>query len=367
MSNYHDDESTPAVCDSCLGSNQYVEMKRQKNGAECKICSTPFTVFKWNSEKGKNLNSTVSLKKTVICLTCARSKNCCQSCLLDLTFGIDLNTRDNLLKLAKFNDVNKNKNKNGIQNIDDVVTNAKNLTSRLYNSRQLKERFSNTEISHLIDNEDSKLKLENNLQSLINKNNNNNKLELNTKQKIKQNFNSNNSSISNKELLSLIKSLPFNGNLQYIPKNNLIKSLFFFGNPSNLSIYQIKDYFINLSSEFDKSSISSLFTENTGKFGFIEFTNRKITEKIASIIYNSQIKISSNDSYKYPCLIIIDKHPLRICWAIQSTMTSKDFSNDQLLKISTIVDKQLIKLSKYDTESNKKSNLINSNSKISKN
>lgn len=324
----HHDDSTPAVCDTCLGDNPYVEMKRLVNGAECKICSSPFTVFKWNSKKGTGNNSTANLKKTVICLTCARSKNCCQSCLLDLTFGIDLKTRDNLLKLAKIDNPNQ-----------DIVTNAKNLTSRLYNSRQLKEKFSNDEIHHLADNDDLKSKLETNLQKLVD---NNNKEK---KDKIKPS----NGSISNKELLNLIKSLPFNGNLHFIPKNKMIKSFFFFGNNSSLSMFEIRDYFINLSSEFDKYSIDSLFTESTGKFGFVEFQSRSIAEKIAKLLSNSK---------NSPSLIIINNNPIRLCWATSAKMTSSNFSNDELNKIALIVNKQLIKLSKTDSAN------TNSNTKL---
>ncbi|KAK4058642.1 Pre-mRNA-splicing factor slt11 [Microbotryomycetes sp. JL221] len=62
-------------------------MSKQPLGAECKICTRPFTTFRWNPGQGR-------FKKTEICQTCARAKNCCQTCLLDLQFGLPTQVRD---------------------------------------------------------------------------------------------------------------------------------------------------------------------------------------------------------------------------------------------------------------------------------
>ncbi len=54
----------------------------EKFGAQCKVCNRPFTTFRWCP------GVKMRYKKTEICQTCARAKNICQTCLLDLQYGL---------------------------------------------------------------------------------------------------------------------------------------------------------------------------------------------------------------------------------------------------------------------------------------
>jgi len=85
----------PILCQTCLGDNPYIRMTKEKFGKECKICTRPFTIFRWCP------GSKMRFKKTEVCQTCAKMKNVCQTCMLDLEYGLPVQVRDHALKMAE--------------------------------------------------------------------------------------------------------------------------------------------------------------------------------------------------------------------------------------------------------------------------
>eukprot|EP01039_Chlorochromonas_danica_P001077 gene1077-1167_t len=81
----------PTLCEACLGENPYVRMLVDRYGASCKMCQRPFTIFKWRPGRGEGY------RKTEVCQTCAKVKNLCQTCLLDLQLGLPSQLRDAVL------------------------------------------------------------------------------------------------------------------------------------------------------------------------------------------------------------------------------------------------------------------------------
>jgi len=66
-------------------------MIQSQSDKECKICSRPYTVFRW--QPGRNAR----FKSTIVCQTCAKLKNVCQTCLFDLEYGLPVQVRDRFL------------------------------------------------------------------------------------------------------------------------------------------------------------------------------------------------------------------------------------------------------------------------------
>ena len=145
----------PSVCETCLPDNPYVQMLKEDHGAECKICTRPFTVFRWKADR------TARTKRTNICLTCARLKNCCQCCMLDLSFGLPIVVRDAALKMvapgpessinreyyAQENEREIEEGRGGVEEYEKTDEKARDLLRRLASSEPYYKRQRRLEAS----------------------------------------------------------------------------------------------------------------------------------------------------------------------------------------------------------------------------
>ena len=50
----------PAVCNDCLSAtdNPFIQMIKEDHGMECKICTRPFTVFRWAADRTSRFKKT---------------------------------------------------------------------------------------------------------------------------------------------------------------------------------------------------------------------------------------------------------------------------------------------------------------------
>ncbi|KAJ7964864.1 Zinc finger CCCH domain-containing protein [Quillaja saponaria] len=76
-------------------------MTRADYDKECKICTRPFTVFRWRPGRDARY------KKSEICQTCSKLKNVCQVCLLDLEYGLPVQVRDTALSISSHDSIPK--------------------------------------------------------------------------------------------------------------------------------------------------------------------------------------------------------------------------------------------------------------------
>ncbi|KAH0861570.1 hypothetical protein HID58_089831 [Brassica napus] len=101
----------PILCQSCLGDNPYLRIEwfnmslessfqaLANFDKECKVCTRPFTVFRWRPGRAARY------KKTEICQTCSKLENVCQVCILDLEYGLPVQVRDTTLNITSHDSI----------------------------------------------------------------------------------------------------------------------------------------------------------------------------------------------------------------------------------------------------------------------
>jgi pre-mRNA-splicing factor RBM22/SLT11 len=69
-------------------------MSREPFGSACHVCARPMSKFRWKAGSGGRF------KQTVVCAACAKMKNVCMCCILDLTYGVPVEVRDRVVTQA---------------------------------------------------------------------------------------------------------------------------------------------------------------------------------------------------------------------------------------------------------------------------
>lgn len=289
-------------------------MMRQKNGEECKICTRPTTIFRWNIANSANKS-----KKTIICKTCARTKNCCQSCMLDINFGIPLDVRDTALRMAGLDE------SLGIN----LISNTKN--------REVK--------AIMADKQDAKFKKEDELESeqkqmareILTKLSE----KLNGDDVNKPNFlkkkisNVDTKSLKHVNISKILSKLPFGG-LFVVPEDTTIASFFIFGLTDSIPQYIMAEHF----NKFGKTKFLTII--HKAKCGYVTFGSRESAELFAKSVLENGL----NNNVTTPGLFLLnDKFPLRVSWGKPKSLGS---TNEEHNKLSLVVDKVMKQLSEKD-------------------
>lgn len=316
--NEYDEKTTPAICASCLGPNEHVSLRRVVDGAQCKLCTRPFTLFKWNATKFSKQRP--DFKRTVICLTCARARNCCQCCMRDLLMGVSEQIKDRLVKEAGLGDIITTRGD------VDVVQNAKTVVGWLYNANALQDKFSKEEAKQLTAEE--REKLIDRLEQFVN--------TFQGYRHAKRGF----KPLPKEQLVKLVADFPLNGNLSECPSDDKLKTFFLFGVNENTPIYSIRQYFEDLCDV----TVEAICVSEDAKFGYVEFETRSQAEQAAQKVLKASAAQKKNKPQS-PSAIMIDKTTVGVCWihARDLSLPSK-FTHAQLFNIGNVIEKQVKKL-----------------------
>lgn len=305
-----------SICDSCLGSNKYVKMIKQSNGSECKSCTRPFTVYRWNSDKASNKS-----KKTIICMTCARSKNCCQTCMMDIHYNIPIEIRDTALRMA------------GIERAP--LTISKNREVKAIMADKQEESFKTQDTPH--DQQELAREILSKLSAKLNDSAN----TISFKKASKNPKNSDNilknSDIKSTDISKILSKLPFGGLLDPQLHPNMT-TLFMFGIAPELPQYVIVDYL----NTFGKVKTFTLV--HKARCAFVTFVTREGAVALAESILNNGL----NHNKSTAGLVIFDKkYPVRVSWGIPKSLGT---TNDEHHKLNLVVAKVMKQLAEKDRE-----------------
>lgn len=305
-----EETEVPAVCETCLGSNPYVRMTREKFGAECKLCTRPFTVFKWQPSRGgksaggaggNDVGAAGNKKprKTNICLTCARQKNCCQACLLDLTFGLPLAIRDAALKMVATNESTGSGGVNTTSNASNAIIRQYIAQNYEHQNSEDPDSMEDEERRRMLEESDAARELLKKLSEGYSKRHtafSDMSPAQRLQQRQKQQQNQESDKAVDQEVGKLASKLPLNGS-NVPPKDTSITSLYVMGVDTDLPDYILKDYFTKF------GPVASLVCIHAARSAFINFASRASAEAAAASVQTPSGKF------------VLEGSKLRLAWS----------------------------------------------------
>lgn len=283
-------------------------MVRHQNGAECRTCTRPFDVYRWTSDAIAKQSS-----KTLICLTCARERDCCQLCMLDIHFNIPLHIRDAALRMAGLT-------------ASDLGRLLKNRELQAVNADEAQEKQGHSEDIALEHKEKARQLL-----SKLSK-----KLGTQIFEKAKPAVR-NDLTSKGVDITKIVSQLPFNALLEN-EKHPGLSSFFVFGALDKAPQYIISEW----CGQF--GAIKNLSISNAAKCAFITFVKHGDAVAFAEATRSSALNRSSNSTTA--ALILLDKkYPVRVAWGAPVSMGR---SNEEHRKLSLVVDRVMKQLAEKD-------------------
>ncbi|KAK9454312.1 hypothetical protein V1511DRAFT_501655 [Dipodascopsis uninucleata] len=298
-----EDNDIPSVCENCLGPNPYTRMIREKHGEECKICTRPFTVFRWLPEKNGRY------KKTTICVTCSRQKNCCQSCMLDLSFGLPVAIRDAALKMVGASG----------HSMALTTTEPQNVISKQFVAQNIEQKLKDDGDAELYAVQE---RAEEAGKELLKKlataepyyRHSNVSTFVDPKSKISKpprgtdrGTSSGGSGNSSKRIAKLVSKLPHLGAALTTPKDPKIMSLFLTGVEDDLPEFELRKFFEKF------GSLKSLVCSHRSRCAFVNYQTREAAEAAAKSTGTT---------------VVISGCPLRVTWGRSRPIGDEDHSSN---------------------------------------
>lgn len=308
----------PALCSDCCGPSKNIKMVKQENGEECKSCTRPFTVFRWNNKTGSRRS-----KKTIICMTCARSKHCCQSCMLDISYRIPLEIRDTALRMAGL--------EGALGNTNLLAEGPAFRETKAIKAERAEEHF------RVIDNSSDKDKQQKAQELLAKLSERLTSTEAQQTKSIKSSKDSK-VDVGSADVQKVISKLPFGGLL--VDKDPTCMSFFIFGYDESFPQYMLSDY----CSQF--GTVRSLVMVHRAKCAFVTFSSRKLAEEFAAAVDKNGYNVNK----KTAGVLVIEKYSMRVVWGNPMKL---GHTNDEQKKIRLVADSVMRQLAEKDKKREK--------------